>query len=98
MQRTIQFGTGGASDVQADYSAELALTAQPAQLVDRVSLLLLGGGMSTTLRNQIISALNAVNVPSPNAYNAMTIDTGRKNRVYLAIYLTMASPEYLAQR
>jgi uncharacterized protein (DUF1800 family) len=98
MQRTIQFGTGGASDVQADYSVELALAAQPAQLVDRVSLLLLGGGMSTTLRNQIISALNAVSMPSPNAYNAMAIDTGRKNRVYLAIYLTMASPEYLAQR
>jgi uncharacterized protein (DUF1800 family) len=98
MQRTIQFGTGSASDIQADYSVELSLTSQPAQLVDRVSLLLLGGSMSSTLRNQILSALNAISVPSPNAYNAMAIDTGRKNRVYMAIYLTMASPEYLAQR
>jgi len=98
MQKTIQFGTGSASDVQADYSAELALTSQPAQLVDRIDLLLCGGGMSTTLRNQIISALNTISVPSPNATNAMAIDTGRKNRVYMAIYLTMASPDYLAQR
>jgi uncharacterized protein (DUF1800 family) len=98
MQKAIQFGTGSASDVQADYSAELALTSQPAQLIDRVSLLLCGGAMSSTLRNQIIGALNTINVPSPTASNAMVIDIARKNRVYMAIYLTMASPEYLAQR
>jgi hypothetical protein len=54
--------------------------------------------MSSTLRNQIIGALNTINVPSPTASNAMVIDIARKNRVYMAIYLTMASPEYLAQR
>ena len=54
--------------------------------------------MSTTLRNQILAALNAINIPAANALNSSTVATATKNRVYLAIYLTMVSPEYLAQR
>lgn len=98
MQWVIPTGVGVNHDVKADYSAELALAGQPAQLVDRVNLLLLSGAMSTTLRNQILSALNAVYMPKPSSSNAAQIDAGLINRVYLAIYLTMASPEYLAQR
>ncbi|WP_432377522.1 DUF1800 domain-containing protein [Duganella sp. P38] len=98
MQTAVQYGVGGNRDIMPDYSAELALAEQPAQLVDRVNLLLLAGQMSSTLRNQLITALNAVNLPAATANNSGTVETARKNRVYLAVYLTMASPEYLAQR
>lgn len=98
MQGVVQNGVGTNRDIVPDYSAELALAAQPAQLVDRVSLLLLAGQMSATLRNQLIAALNAVTIPANNGKNASAVETARKNRVYLAVYLTMASPEYLVQR
>ncbi|MQA18755.1 DUF1800 domain-containing protein [Rugamonas rivuli] len=98
IQYLIPYGAGSARDVQPDYSAELALTGQPAQLVDRINLLLLNGGMTSTLRNQIISAVNSVNIPPPSAAFPTRTDDARRNRVYLAIVLAMASPEYLAQR
>lgn len=98
MQSAIPNGVGNARDVQANYAAELTLAASPEQLVDRVNLLLTAGAMSTRLRNQIISALNAISQPTPTTTNATQVENARKNRVYMAIYLTMASPEYLAQR
>jgi uncharacterized protein (DUF1800 family) len=98
MQSVIPNGAGSGRDIQPDYSAELALAAQPAQLIDRVNLLLVAGQMSSTLRNQLVTALNAVAIPAATATNATAVETARKNRVYLAIFLTMASPEYLAQR
>jgi uncharacterized protein (DUF1800 family) len=98
MQGVIPNGAGTNRDILPDYSAELALAAQPALLVDRVNLLLMAGQMSTTLRNQILGALNAITIPAATTTNSATVDTARKNRVYMAIYLSMASPEYLAQR
>ncbi|NVD73465.1 DUF1800 domain-containing protein [Duganella sp. BJB1802] len=97
MQSIIPRGAGMARDIMGDYRTELALAAQPAQLMDRINLLLTNGAMSSTLRNQIISALNSIGLPAATAGNAATVDAARKNRVYMAIYLTMASPEYLAQ-
>ncbi|WP_229212165.1 DUF1800 family protein [Duganella sp. HH105] len=98
IQYVIPSGSGSALDIKPDYSAELALSTQPTQLVDRLNLLLLNGGMSTTLRNQIITAVSAINVPPPSAAFPNRVDDARRNRVYLAIFLAMASPEYLAQR
>ncbi|RZT10689.1 Uncharacterized conserved protein, DUF1800 family [Duganella sp. CF402] len=93
---TIPNGTGTKLDVVPDYTNELALIGSPEQLVDRVQLLLMGGGMSTTLRNQIISAVSAITPPASG--DVVATENARKNRVYMAIFLTMASPEYLAQR
>ena len=98
MQNVIPYGAGTAHDVKADYSVELALATQPPLLVYRIDLLMLGGGMSSTLRNQIISALNAVYYTAPTSANAARLEQSRQYRVYMAILLAMASPEYLAQR
>lgn len=98
MRAAIPDGLGTDHDVHADYVNELALVATPDALVDRVKLLLCAGSMSTTLRNQVISAVNAIPVPAATTSNATDIRLARSNRVYMAIYLTMASPEYLAQR
>jgi uncharacterized protein (DUF1800 family) len=84
-------GTTGTRDIQADYGAELALAANPDQLVDRVNLLLTGNKLSLTTRTLIRDAVASVNIGTTNP------DTDRRNRVNLAIYLTMASTEYLLQ-
>lgn len=98
LQIAIESGAGTDLDIQVNYNDELALSRTPAELVDRVQLLLMGGTMSTTLRNQIISAVNTVNLPVANSTNSTQVNNGRKNRVYMAVYLTMVSPEYIAQR
>ena len=91
----INAGTGtrvnNVLDIQADYSAELALAANPDLLVDRVNLLLTGGSLSTTTRTAIRNAVATVAIGS----NTSAADS--RNRVNLAIFLTMSSPDYLFQ-
>ena len=86
MRDAIQNGTGISNDIKADYTAELALAATPGLLVDRINLLLMQNQMSSTLRSQILAAINS------NPGNSAI------NKVYLAIFLTMASPEYIVQK
>jgi uncharacterized protein (DUF1800 family) len=98
MQDTIVYGFGQDNDMRPDYANELALVSQPDQLVERMNMLLLNGTMSTTLRNQMITALNSVVQPEPKSWNKADVTIARNNRVYLAIYLAMASPEYIVQK
>jgi uncharacterized protein (DUF1800 family) len=96
MQTTINSGIGSSSDIKSAYTKELALATDPAALVNRIDLLLYGGGMSATLKTRITNSVIGVNVPA-NGTQAQ-IDTAKLNRVKLAIFLGMASPEYAAQR
>lgn len=82
-------------DIQLDFSAELALAGNPTALVDRLDLLLMSGQMSAALRDQIITAINGRSIPTTNQTN---IDAARRDRVFIGILLTMASPEYLVQK
>ncbi len=95
MRSNISSGIGTSTnsirDIQPDYSAEIALATDPDKLVDRVNLLLAAGRLSTTARNQIRDAVASVTIGTANP------DADKKNRVYLAIYLTMAAPEYILQ-
>lgn len=86
MRDTIANGTGINNDIRADYTPELALADSPDSLVNRVNLLLMQGQMSATLRSQILTAINQ------NPGNS------KLNKVYLAVFLTMASPEYIVQK
>lgn len=81
------------TDVQADYSAEIALAANPSDLVTRLNLLLMSGQMSTWLQTTIVGAVNSIALPSGAAGPAAL-----KQRAELAIYMTFASLEYLTQR
>jgi uncharacterized protein (DUF1800 family) len=90
MRNVINTGAGtrtnNSSDIQADYSAELALATDPDKLIERISLLLavkLSPATQTLIRDAVAS-LN-------------TTDANKLNRVKLAIYLVMASPEYIVQ-
>jgi uncharacterized protein (DUF1800 family) len=98
MRDVITNGTGTAREVAPTYDAELALAGKPAELVDRLNLLLTGNRMSASLRNKVVTAVTSVAVPAATATNAAAVATANKNRVGLAIFLIMASPEYLVQK
>jgi uncharacterized protein (DUF1800 family) len=89
------FGSGSPRDVQPDYGEVIGLADRPDALVDRLALLLLAGRMSDELRMQLVDAVGSVAVSTTNAQSAAT---ARLNRVKLAIFLIMASPEYLVQK
>jgi uncharacterized protein (DUF1800 family) len=95
MRDVIANGTGSSRDIKADYTPLIALAETPDKLLDQVDLLLTSRQMSAGLRTQILAAVNSVAIPTNNAANA---ETARKNRVYLSIFLTMASPDYLVQQ
>ncbi len=96
MQAIIGEGAGGDHrDIKGDYTAELALADTPDKLIDRVNLLLLANQMSTTLRGQILAAINSVALSTTDLVAAAA---ARKNRVSMAIFLTMASTEFLVQK
>lgn len=94
MQNAISSGPVYGPDLFSSYSAEIALAATPPDLVDRINLLLMAGRMDANTRSQILSAVNAIAIPSTgtDAINAALL-----NRVRTAIYLTMATPTYAAQ-
>ncbi len=103
MLRTAYRGAGpnnsqtGIPDVSTSYPTLTPLAANPTALADKLSLMLLYGQMSTALRTRIIHAVNTVNIPGPPA-TAAQINTALARRVYLAVYFTLATPEYLVQR
>jgi uncharacterized protein (DUF1800 family) len=99
-----------ARDIQQDYSAEFALATTPADLVERMNLLLFYGQMPDALRTQLTAAVtsravpapvypaSSASSPAPAATNQATIDTAKRDRIYLAIFLSMSSPDYLIQK
>jgi uncharacterized protein (DUF1800 family) len=94
MQSAIGANATAGPDIFSNYSTEIGLATTPDQLVDRVNLLLMAGEMDSTLRSQIISAVNSIAIPAgdQNAINAALVA-----RVETAIYLAMAAPSYSAQ-
>ena len=104
-------------DIRQDYSAEVALAADPAGLVERINLLLFYGQMPDALKAQVVAAVASRTIPAP-VYpapapgaasapagapapvptNQAQIDSAKLDRVYLAVFLSMASPDYLIQK
>ncbi len=95
MQVAVSDGIGRDGDVSSDYATEIHLAETPDKLVDRVNLMLLANQMSPALRAQIVAAVNSVPVPTDDAAAAAE---ARKNRVWLSVFLALASPEYLVQK
>ncbi len=88
-------GSGSPRDVQIDYRDWLPLTADPAELVERVNLLLMHGQMSNDMRVRLIEAADSVNL---NRSNAQQVEEARLNRIRLVLFLALASAEYLTQK
>ncbi len=93
--RSTWLNAGTGRDIQLDFSAEQAIADNATALVDRLNLLLMSGQMSTAHRDQVIAAVNSRSIPTTNQTN---IDSAKRDRVYIGILLTMASPDYLVQK
>ena len=74
------------NDVFINFESEMLLAADVDQLIDSVAGKLLGGDISTTLRNEIAGMLALI----PEADTAI--------RVAETIYFIVTSPEYAYQR
>lgn len=97
-------------DIRHAYTAEVELAAAPADLVQRMNLLLFYGQMPDALRTQLTTAVTSRAVPAPvyppssassstpAATNQAAIDAAKLDRVYLAVFLSMSSPDYLIQK
>jgi uncharacterized protein (DUF1800 family) len=100
MQTTIDTGIGTPVNRQADvhsaYAAEMALASDPGALTDRMNALLLNGQMSSALRGRIVAAVGSVKIPAGGAQ--ASINAALLNRAKLAVFMAMASPEYVVQR
>jgi uncharacterized protein (DUF1800 family) len=98
MQNAVSSGVGTNLDVKPNYTNELVLVDNPGKLVDRINLLLLNGNMSATLRSQIVAAVSSIERPVPTSSNAALVARLANYRVHMAIFLAMASPEYIVQK
>jgi len=79
----------GGSSVTPDYSAVLPLVTDTQALLDELNLLLAAGQLSAATLATMKIALDSVNVSS---------DTGKNNRLYAALTLVLAAPEFIVQK
>ena len=80
--------TTGTGDFRADYADMVALADNSTNLVDEVDILL-GAALSAATKTSIRAAIDAIAIGSAG---------GPQNRVYTAVLLTLAAPEYLVQK
>ncbi len=76
-------------DVKADYSSLLALVDNSAALLDEINLVLAAGQLSATTLASLKVALDNI---------AVVTTTGKNNRIYAALTLVMAAPEFIVQK
>jgi uncharacterized protein (DUF1800 family) len=83
--------TGSQSDVAANLQplADLLAAGQVADAIERLNLLLYAGRMSSTLKQDLVDAMVSV---------GGTTAAAQLNRARVAVFLALASPEYLVQR
>jgi uncharacterized protein (DUF1800 family) len=96
----IERGFGRSRDMRFDFSAEMTLADRADRLVDHVLGRLAGDADHVALRNDMVAAVQAIAVPAPNAWggNQATIDRARQLRVYTAVLLAAAAPEFIVQK
>ena len=87
-------------DIQGDFTAELALAADPVALVERVASRLTCGAAGAVLKTEISDAVGRIAIPVLNAAgtNQAAIDTAKRTRVNAAVLLVLVSPEFQVQK
>ena len=83
MQRAVSVGI---SDVDADYSSLMPLADNAAALLDEINLVLAAGQLSSSNLQTLVNAVNSM--PSGS-------DNRRKQRIYAALTLVLAAPEFI---
>ncbi|MFL6660326.1 MAG: DUF1800 family protein [Massilia sp.] len=86
MQNLISRGTG---DFKADYTALLPLADTAQSLIDEINVVLAAGQLSAATVTLIKGALDSM---------ASGTDTARLNRIYAALVMVMAAPEFIVQK
>lgn len=86
MQRAVSKGIG---DVKADYSSLLPLADNAQSLLDEINLVLAAGQIGSDNLSLMRGAVNAM--PSGT-------DARRYNRIYAALTLVLAAPEFIVQK
>ena len=86
MQRMVSTGIG---DVKGDYATLVPLAADSAALLDEINLVLAAGSISATTLASLKSALDTISAAT---------DAGKNNRIYAALTLVAAAPEFIAQK
>ncbi len=86
MQTSISNGVSG---LRANYSALMPLVSDSAALLAELNVLLAAGQLSTATLSSLKTALDSINTGTP---------AGQNNRLYAALTLVMAAPEYIAQK
>ena len=86
MQSLIQTGAG---DAKGNYTEILTKASDSQALVDEINLVLAAGQLSAATVTTIKTAVDSISFTGTN---------GPINRVYLAILLVMAAPEYITQK
>jgi uncharacterized protein (DUF1800 family) len=76
-------------DTRADYSSLLPLVTDSAALLAEINLVLAAGQLSAATLATLKTALDSI---------AISTSTGQLNRIYAAITLVMAAPEYIIQK
>lgn len=84
--------SGNGFDIKANYAAELAIAPDADALVARINLLMCAGQLSASTVQLIAGALKATPLTAASADNA------KLDRVAAALFLVMASAEYLIQK
>lgn len=79
----------GPDGIYPDLERDVPLASTPGALLDRYNLLFMSGQMSSSMRNILLTRLNAM----PNANH-----DDRLARVQEALYLIINSPEYIVQK
>ncbi|MGP1681237.1 MAG: DUF1800 family protein, partial [Giesbergeria sp.] len=79
----------GVGDLRADYGRLLALAPDAAALVAELQLVLAAGQLSANTQSLLVAALNSM--PTKKAVDL-------QNRIYAALTLVLAAPEYLVQK
>ncbi len=89
MSSTIQ---DGYSDVKPNYADLYAIVTDTKAMIDWLNLHLTANQLSTNTQVAIKAALDAQSVTAASA------DTDKYNRIYAAVLLVMACPEYIVQK
>jgi uncharacterized protein (DUF1800 family) len=86
MQNAISRGVG---EVKADYSSLIPLAETAQALLDEINLVLAAGQLSAPTLALIVPAIDGM---------AKGTDAARLNRIYAALVMVMAAPEFLVQK
>jgi uncharacterized protein (DUF1800 family) len=87
-------------DLQRNWAAEMEMASKPPALVSFVTDRLLYGQATDALRTEILNAVTSIVVPALNGTgsNLAQVNAAKRNRINVAVLLTLAAPEFLVQK